>query len=99
MIWTHDLPIAISTLYPLHYCATQLRYWRQKFANISTVVDKSLQLQLIDWAVDLHPTRYKIGHLVDVPQANLLAWYGKTKPNATEAHIRRSKEMYYNAKK
>jgi len=34
----------------------------------------------------LHPTRHKIGHFGDVPQANLLAWYGKTKPNTTKAH-------------
>jgi len=27
----------------------------------------------------LRPTQHKIGHLGDVPQANLLAWYGKTK--------------------
>jgi len=30
---------------------------------------------------------------------NLLAWYGKTKPNSTKAHIHQSKEMYYNTKK
>jgi len=27
----------------------------------------------------LRPTRHKIGHFGDVPQANLVAWYGKTK--------------------
>jgi len=27
-----------------------------------------------------------------------LAWYGKTKPNTTKAHIHQSKEMYYNTK-
>jgi len=32
------------------------------------------------------------------PQANLLAWYGKTKPNTTKAHIYQSKEMYNNTK-
>jgi len=31
-------------------------------------------------------------------QANLLAWYGKTKANTTEAHIHQSKEMNYNTK-
>jgi len=46
--------------------------------------------------VVLRPTRHKIGHLGDIPQANLLAWYGKTKPNATKAHIHQSKDMYYN---
>jgi len=29
-------------------------------------------------------------------QANLLAWYGKTKPNTTIARIHQSKEIYYN---
>ena len=32
------------------------------------------------------------------PQANLLAWYGKTKPNTTKAHIHQSEEMHYNIK-
>jgi len=27
-------------------------------------------------------------------QSNLLAWYGKTKPNTTKAHIDQSKEIY-----
>jgi len=27
-----------------------------------------------------------------------LAWYGKTNPNTTKAHIHQSKEMYYNTK-
>jgi len=40
-------------------------------------------------------TRHKIGHFGDVPQDNLLAWYGKTKSNTTKAHIHQSKEMYY----
>jgi len=40
-----------------------------------------------DWSLIkvLHPTQHKIGHFGDVPQANLLAWYGKTKNN-TEKH-------------
>jgi len=33
------------------------------------------------------------------PQANLLACYGKTKPNTTKALIQQSKEMYYDTKK
>jgi len=33
----------------------------------------------------------KIGHFGDVSQANLLPWYGKTKPNTTKAHIHQSK--------
>ena len=28
----------------------------------------------------LRPTQHKIDHFWDVPQANLFAWYGKTKP-------------------
>jgi len=27
-------------------------------------------------------------------QANLLAWYGKTKPNTTKAHIHQSKDYH-----
>ena len=32
---------------------------------------------LSHWVNVLHPTWHKIGHFGDVPQANLLAWYGK----------------------
>jgi len=42
----------------------------------------------------LRPTPHKIGHFRDVPQANLLAWYWKTKPN-TKVCIHQSKDMYY----
>jgi len=56
------------------------------------------QTRLIDWVKVLRPTRHKIGHFGDIPQANLLAWYGKTKPNTTKARIHQSKEMYYNTK-
>jgi len=31
-------------------------------------------------------------------RSNVLAWYGKTKPNTTKVHIHQSKEMYYNTK-
>jgi len=31
-------------------------------------------------------------------QTNLLAWYGKTKPNTTKVRIDQSKQMYYNTK-
>jgi len=37
-------------------------------------------------------------HFGDVAQANLLAWYEKTKPSTTKAHIHQSKEMYYSTK-
>jgi len=40
-----------------------------------------------DWVKALHPTRHKTGHFWDVPQANLLAWCGKTKPDTTKEHI------------
>jgi len=46
---------------------------------------------LIDWVVVLRPTRHKTGHFGDVPQANLLARYGKTKNNTTKAHIHQSR--------
>jgi len=35
----------------------------------------------------LRPTRHKTGHFGDVPRANLLPWYGKTKPNTTKARL------------
>jgi len=54
---------------------------------------------LTEWVKVLQPTQHKIGHFRDVPQANLLAWYGKTKPNTARAHIYESKAMYYNTKK
>jgi len=41
---------------------------------------------------------HNTGHCGDVSKANLLAWYGKTKPNTTKAHIHQSKDMYYNTK-
>jgi len=46
---------------------------------------------LIDRVVISRPTRHKTGHFGDVPQASLLAWYGKTKPNTTKAHIHQAK--------
>ena len=52
----------------------------------------------LTWVKVLRPTRHKIGHFRDVFQANLLAWYGKTKPNTTKAHIHQSKRMYNNTK-
>jgi len=52
---------------------------------------------LIDWVKPLRPTQHKTGHIGDVPEANLLAWYGKTNPNITKASIHQSKQMSYNA--
>jgi len=40
----------------------------------------------------------KTYHFGDVPQANILAWYGKTKANVTKANIYQSKEKYSNTK-
>jgi len=80
--------------------ARQQQQWEQQRA--STRQQWVVCVQLIDWLIDgvkvLRPAQHKIGHFGDVPQANLLAWYGKTKPNTTEAHIHPSKEMYYNTK-
>jgi len=55
---------------------------------------------ITDWLTELrfYVPLDKLGHFGDVPQANLLAWYGKTKPNTIKAHIHQSKEMYYNTK-
>jgi len=48
------------------------------------------------WLRFLRPTRHKIGNFGDIPQANLLAWYGK-KQNLTlynESTHSPTKEMY-----
>jgi len=44
-------------------------------------------MEVIDWIKVLRLTRHKIGHFGDVPQANLLASWGETKPNTTNTHI------------
>jgi len=58
--------------------------------------------EVLHWLIDLvqvlRHTQHKICHFGDVPQANLLASYGKTKPNTTKAHIHQSKEMHNNTK-
>ena len=50
--------------------------------SVSHTPDLRLQLsphiRLTDCVKVLHPTRHKIGHFGDVPQANLLVWCGKT---------------------
>jgi len=53
------------------------------------------------WLRFLHPTRHKIGHFGDVPQANLLAWYGKTKTNnkSTHSSIKRNVQQQNKHKK
>jgi len=53
---------------------------------------------MIDWVKFLHPTQHRIGDFGDVPEANLLSCYGKTKLSTTKAHIHQSKEVYYNTK-
>ena len=42
---------------------------------------------MTDRVVILRPTRRTTGHFGDVPQDNLLALYGKTKPNTTKALV------------
>jgi len=54
--------------------------------------------ELIDCIKVLRPTQHKIGDFGDVPQHNLLAWGGETKPNTTRARIHQAKQMYYNTK-
>jgi len=49
-----------------------------------TFYRKRLTDWLIAWVKVLHPTRDKIGHFGDIPQANLMALYGKAKPNTTK---------------
>jgi len=52
-----------------------------------------------DWVKVFRPTRHKIRQFFgDVPWANLLGWYEKTKPNTTKAHNHQSNKMYYNIK-
>jgi len=74
-----------------------------KLINYSHQHTNNMQPCLLDWLIDwvktLRPTWHKVSHFGDVPQDNLLAWYGKTKPNTTKAHIHQSKQMYYNTKK
>jgi len=42
---------------------------------------------LTDWVMVLYCTQHKIGHFGAIPQANLLAWYGKTKTNNESTHL------------
>jgi len=55
-------------------------------------------MQLIDRVKVLRLTQHKIGHSGDVLEVNLLAWYGKTKPNTTKACIQQAKQMHFNTK-
>ena len=47
----------------------------------------------IDWLIELwfYDTKYFMSETF--PQTNILAWYGKTKPNTTKARIHQSKEV------
>jgi len=47
---------------------------------------------LIDSVKVSCPTQHKIAHFGNIPQANILAWYGKTKPKSTKARIHQSRE-------
>ena len=78
------------------YCTLTFTYntpWLSR--RLSRSINESMNWLLVKV---LHPTQHKIGHFGDVPQANLLAWYGKTKPNTTKTHILESDVMYYNTK-
>ena len=78
-LWCHSK----HDVTPLSACWWQLRWWEN-------------QRMLSSWGKVLHPTQHaqhKKGHFGDVPQANLLAWYGKTKPNTTKACIHQSKNV------
>jgi len=82
-----NVTVSVSTL----YCTS---------AGRSTVSAKHTHrpprvMYCTDSVVVLCSTQHKIGHFGGVPQANLSAWYGKTKPNTTKARIHQSKEMYY----
>jgi len=78
------------------------------YPALSTLVTEHISCSLgynfflvgsFDWVGFCCPTQHKIGHFGYVPQANLLVWRGKTKPNTTKVHIHQSKEMYYKIKK
>ena len=68
---------------------------RADLGSLAMAADRREYAQVHTWLIDsvkvLHPTQHKIGHFGDVPQANLLAWYRKTKTNTTKAHIHQSK--------
>ena len=59
-----------------------------------------MNLSTVKWAQwdKTQPIRHKAGYFGDVPQANVLAWCRKTKPNTTKVHIHQSKGMYHNTK-
>jgi len=62
----------------------------KKFYTIKACIKPSNKITcdwLVDWLVVLRHSQHKIGHFGDVPQATILASYGKTKPNITKAHI------------
>jgi len=62
----------------------------QRGAGVTAPTQKSVGYWLL--AKVLRPTQHNIGHFGDVPHANLLDWYRKTKPNTTKAHIYQSKK-------
>ena len=64
-------------------------------ASVQMILDDHWFWRATDWLTELWfyvplDTKYVISR--DVPQANLLAWYGKTKPNTTKAHITNHKK-------
>ena len=64
----------------------ELKASRTEYVLNSLNENPQLVRRVASWHVPLvkvlRPTRHKIGHFGDVPQAHLLVWYGKkTKPN------------------
>jgi len=73
-------------------------YVPQEVSGQTPLQSPNQQCYSNDWVMVLRSTPHKIGHFDDVSQANLVPWYGKTKPNTTKAHVHQWKEMYYNTK-
>ena len=82
----------------LHHCLHN-SHWHQfskALGSRSQWIQCSTKITMMSYELRFYiPTQHKIGHYGNVPQANLSAWYGKTKPNTTKASIHQPKEMYY----
>jgi len=87
--------IAITREHPLGHIPLQnLIYQQTATTSILPIPQISWEYTHIDWVVVLRPTRHKIGHFGDVPQANRLVWHRKAKPITRKAHSHQSKETY-----
>ena len=71
----------------IHYLRKSLDKEQGPFCDVSRMPYWLIELWLY---VSLDT---KTDHFGDVPQANLMAWYGKNKPNTTEARIQQSKKV------